>query len=199
MVILSIRISALRLSKSIDEGPVLLRSVYPLMGAVMDADGYPVPMLEDSELLELFELLRWSRLQSGIDGQELPSIHVEADMPEGMTVSRIVAIEGNACTREVHRTVGPIDDDFHDIGIKGIIRWGHGGGDGSHLAIRSCLQGTDPGLDGRWVHLWLVGLDIHHEVAIHRLDDLGDSACAIGVMRGCSAALEAVCASRLEN
>ena len=99
--------------------PVLLWCVYADVGTLVDAHRDSIAMLENAKLLQLFQLLGWSRLQVRISGQKLPAIDIQPHMPQKIAMARLVTIEGNGGPGEVQRSIGIIQNDLHDIWIIG--------------------------------------------------------------------------------
>ncbi len=165
----------------------------------MDAHGYAVSMLENPKLFQLFELLGRSRLESGIYRQKLSAIDIKAHMPESIPVSGIISIEGDAGTREVHGSIGVIQNNFHDIGVAGIIRWAQGSCDCPNLAVRRIFKSRDSSFNDVWGDLRLVRLDIHDKVSVHGIHHFRYSAGSIGVFAAGSAGLESMISGSLKN
>jgi len=104
------------------ESLILLGRVDAVEVCFADGDSDLEAMLEDAELLKLFNLFQWGLRQRDVRRKKLAPIHVKADMLQrakgvfGSSICRI-ALQRDQRAREIQRAILLIDDNFHNVGV----------------------------------------------------------------------------------
>src|SRR5579883_3437143 len=141
-----------------NERRVVLGRVDPARPRPLDDGGVDrVSVIEHPELLEPLPLLELGRREPREDLEEVGRERVHADVAQPWPLAR------DRRPREVKAPAREVEDDLHDLRLRGLVPVRHGLGESAHAGARGDHD-LDEAVHVSRVELGLVALDVHDHV-----------------------------------